>query len=114
MVDINTVLKAWECCNPLNRRCFKCPYEAICFHDSFDRVAIADMVRLLKEQEAEIERLKDKQPKKGTWEVKIRHHPYPDGQEYKKFRCSVCGNDVDDHEDSDFCPWCGADMRKDG
>lgn len=52
--------------------------------------------------------------KKGTWEVKIRHHPYPDGREYKKYCCSVCGNDVDDHEDSDFCPWCGADMRKDG
>ena len=55
-----------------------------------------------------------RKPKKGTWEVKIRRHHYPDGREYKKFRCSACGNYVDDHEDSDFCPWCGADMRKDG
>ena len=51
MADINTVLKAWECCNPFNRRCFECPYDADCFHDSFDRVAIADMVKLLKEQQ---------------------------------------------------------------
>ena len=59
MADINTVLKAWECCDPFNRRCFECPYEADCFHDGFDRVAIADMVRLLKEQEARIRELEE-------------------------------------------------------
>ena len=51
MADINTVLKAWECCDPFNRRCFECPYEDDCFHDNFDRVAIADMVKLLKKQQ---------------------------------------------------------------
>lgn len=60
---LDKVLKAWECCNPLNRRCFECPYEDDCFHDSFDRVAIADMVKLLKEQQAEIEKLKKENEK---------------------------------------------------
>ena len=50
MAELEKVIKAWECCNPFNRRCFECPYDADCFHDSFDRVAIADMVKLLKEQ----------------------------------------------------------------
>ena len=51
MTDLEKVIKAWECCNPFNRRCFECPYDADCFHDSFDRVAIADMVKLLKEKQ---------------------------------------------------------------
>ena len=53
MKKLEKVIKAWECCNPFNRRCFECPYDADCFHDSFDRVAIADMVKLLKEQKEE-------------------------------------------------------------
>lgn len=56
---LNKVLKAWECCNPFNRQCFECPYEDDCFHDGFDRVAISDMVKLLKEQQTEIKRLKE-------------------------------------------------------
>lgn len=48
---LDKVLKAWECCDPFNRRCFECPYEDDCFHDNFDRVAIADMVKLLKEKQ---------------------------------------------------------------
>lgn len=55
---LEMVIKAWECCNPFNRRCFECPYEDNCFHDGFDRVAIADMVELLKSQKKEIENLK--------------------------------------------------------
>ena len=51
---LDKVLKAWECCNPFNRRCFECPYEDVCFHDNFDRVAIADMVVLLKEQQTRL------------------------------------------------------------
>ena len=57
MAELEKVIKAWECCNPFNRRCFECPYDADCFHDSFDRVAIADMVKLLKEKQAEINKL---------------------------------------------------------
>ena len=60
---LDKVLKAWECCDPFNRRCFECPYEVDCLHDNFDRFAIADMVKLLKEQQAEIKRLKAEQPK---------------------------------------------------
>ena len=56
MAELEKVIKAWECCNPLNRRCFECPYDADCFHDNFDRVAIADMVKLLKEQKELLEK----------------------------------------------------------
>ena len=64
MAELEKVIKAWECCNPLNRRCFECPYDADCFHDSFDRVAIADMVKLLKEQKNLIDCLVEDQVKK--------------------------------------------------
>ena len=57
MDKLEKAIKAWECCHPFNRQCDKCPYDADCFHDSFDRVAIADMVKLLKEQQAEINKL---------------------------------------------------------
>ena len=92
MADIEKVIKAWECCNPFNRRCFECPYDADCFHDSFDRVAIADMVKLLKE----------KLPKSPTW------------RRGKAF-CGGCGGCLENKEQhsSDivssirFCKWCG-------
>ena len=61
---LDKVLKAWECCDPFNRRCFECPYEDDCFHDNFDRVAIADMVKLLKEQKNLIDGLIEDQLKK--------------------------------------------------
>ena len=51
---LDKVLKAWDCCDPFNRRCFECPYEDDCFHDGFDRVAIADMVKLLKAQQPRV------------------------------------------------------------
>ena len=54
---LDKVLKAWECCNPFKRRCLECPYEDDCFHDNFDRVAVADMVKLLKEQQEKIDGL---------------------------------------------------------
>ena len=57
MDKLEKVIKAWECCDPFNRRCFECPYDADCFHDSFDRVAIADMAKLLKEQQEKIDGL---------------------------------------------------------
>ena len=92
MEKLEKVIKAWECCNPLNRRCFECPYDADCFHDSFDRVAIADMVILLKE----------KLPKSPTW------------RRGKAF-CGGCGGCLENKEQhsSDivqsirFCKWCG-------
>ena len=92
MEKLEKVIKAWECCNPFNRRCFECPYDADCFHDSFDRVAIADMVKLLKE----------KLPKSPTW------------RRGKAF-CGGCGGCLENKEQhsSDivssirFCKWCG-------
>lgn len=108
MADVNTVLTAWECCNPLNRRCFVCPYENICFHDSFDRVAIADMVRLLKEQKAEIERLKEQKV------TTVKPH-YID--KYSKHficgvECGACHREISSKYN--YCPWCNAKLEKDG
>ena len=130
---LDKVLKAWECCDPFNRRCFECPYDADCFHDSFDRVAIADMVKLLKECDTveyalsvlrkhgwketddvpyPVELLKEQQPKKGHWKE----------NDDKNFQCSECGYEGLSFDDvfvyemklDKFCPNCGADMRKDG
>ena len=28
MDKLDKVIKAWECCNPFNRRCFECPYRS--------------------------------------------------------------------------------------
>ena len=69
MDKLEKVIKAWECCNPFNRRCFECPYDADCFHDSFDRVAIADMVKLLKEQQERIKVLEEEYIDIGTEEM---------------------------------------------
>ena len=67
MAELEKVIKAWECCNPFNRRCFKCPYDADCFHDSFDRVAIADMVILLKERQPRLLTLEEVKQAEVVW-----------------------------------------------
>jgi len=51
MPDREKVIKAWECCNPFNRKCKECPYEKDCYHDGVSRHMVADAVALLKEQE---------------------------------------------------------------
>ena len=96
MEKLEKVIKAWECCNPFNRRCFECPYDADCFHDNFDRVAIADMVKLLKEQQP-IVRCKDCRNSKVTKRIEgtYRH-------------CPILCADVDE----DF--YCGFGKAKDG
>ena len=81
MAELEKVIKAWECCNPFNRRCFECPYEDDCLHDNIDRVAIADMVELLKEQQAEIELLKQEKAdavKRITEEIDLNPAYEPD------------------------------------
>ena len=67
MDKLDKVIKAWECCNPFNRRCFECPYDADCFHDSFDRVAIADMVILLKERQPRLLTLEEVKQAEVVW-----------------------------------------------
>ena len=93
MAELDKVIKAWECCNPLNRRCFECPYDADCFHDSFDRVAIADMVKLLKERQPIVRCVNC-----------ISRIPAKDPD------CTVCNNPKSpcyqrEIRDSDFCAW---------
>ena len=94
---LDMVLKAWECCDPFNRRCFECPYENDCFHDGFDRVAIADMVKLLKESN---------RSKHGHWIVL-------QNCSNSGVYCSECMNKMFDRypmkkKFSQYCGHCGA------
>lgn len=59
MNEVENVIKAWNCCNPFDRKCKECPYEKDCYHDGISRHMVADAVVLLKSQQAEIERLID-------------------------------------------------------
>ena len=72
--------------------------------------AIDEIMELLKEQQAEIDRLKAEQPKKGHWKE----------NDDQNFQCSECGNEsfltFDDvfvygMKLQKFCSNCGADMR---
>jgi len=47
---------------------------------------------------------------KGEWIYKERHEHYPSGEKYTARYCGVCGR-RDHNEDSDYCGYCGADMR---
>ena len=58
MADVEKVIKAWNCCNPFNRKCEECPYEKDCYHDGISRHMVADAVAMLKSQQAEIEQMK--------------------------------------------------------
>ena len=78
MDKLEKVIKAWECCDPFNRRCFECPYDADCLHDSFDRVAIADTVKLLKEQQPIWNDASKRPPKEGRYLVWGLHEFTPD------------------------------------
>ena len=62
MANVEDVIKAWNCCNPFNRKCKECPYEKDCYHDGISRHMVADAVAMLKSQQAEIERLKSNKP----------------------------------------------------
>ena len=59
MNEVENVIKAWNCCNPFDRKCKECPYEKDCYHDGISRHMVADAVAMLKSKQAEIERLKD-------------------------------------------------------
>lgn len=56
MDDVENVIKAWDCCNPYNRKCKECPYEKDCYHDGISRHMVADAIALLKEQQAKIKK----------------------------------------------------------
>ena len=110
MADIEKVTKALECCSSCMHCLSGCPYD-----DDDDDIykctsALAkDALALLKEQ----------QPKKGHWQ------PYKYGDD-TWHQCSACGVadryiDIvkrDGYPDyrmvskRNFCPNCGADMRK--
>lgn len=132
MAELDKVIKAWECCNPFNRRCFECPYDADCFHDSFDRVAIADMVKLLKEQNSlmlaldqsnsaneylneEVDKLnallRQQQDEIAMLTKKAKSPTWRRGKAF----CGSCGGCLENKEKHSadivssirFCKWCG-------
>lgn len=59
MPNMEKVIKAWECCNPFNRKCKECPYEKDCYHDGISRHMVANAIALLKEQDADMIALKN-------------------------------------------------------
>lgn len=64
MDKTDKVLKGLECCGkkyPCNAWCKYCPYEPDCCHDSTCDLLIHDAISVIKEQQAEIERLKSKE-----------------------------------------------------
>lgn len=101
---LDKVLKAWECCNPFNRRCSECPYEDDCFHDNFDRVAIADMVKLLKDQKERIAVLEEEAKTKSTPQKVLNRKELADlivGE------CPLCGALFNNEICPTSCGWCG-------
>ena len=109
MADIKTVIKTLDHCIR-SKDCLKCEYLGKCKY--LDK----DVLELLKEQQAEIKRLKAEQPKHGHW---IEQEGF-DGDVY--YDCSVCGESwvtVEGTPEDNrmvFCPHCGAKMDepKDG
>ena len=53
----------------------------------------------------------EKEPKHGTWTEEFDESANPFFQ--RRWRCSAC-NDYNYYGRPDFCPCCGADMRKEG
>ena len=99
MPDRERVIKAWECCNPFNRKCNECPYEKDCYHDGISRHMVADALALLK-------------GKTGHWIEKTDYM----GDTY--YDCSACDESWMTIEGTpwingmNYCPHCGAKMEE--
>ena len=57
MADVENVIKAWNCCNPFNRKCKECPYEKDCYHDGISRHMVADALSVIEEQQGRIDNM---------------------------------------------------------
>ncbi len=68
MPDRKMVVKAWECCNPFNRKCNECPYEKDCYHDGISRYMVADAIALLKEQQKLIDDIMQRRANNGEFD----------------------------------------------
>ena len=114
MANVEDVIKAWNCCNPYNRKCKECPYEKDCYHDGISRHMVADAVKLLKAQQANLEAL-----------LPVLHGEWID-KTYQYIgscfaTCSLCGEGSSgyakdtgfgyDYSFPNYCPHCGAKME---
>ena len=109
MADIEKVIKGLEFCTSTTG-CKGCPYEDPC-HDIEQRILgeaiMRDALELLKEQQAEIERLKEQKPVKPIqFEKKSRITR-------DKYECGACGSS-EIYKEWDFCPWCGKPIDWEG
>ena len=133
-MDRERVLRAWECCNPFNRKCNECPYEKDCYHDGISRHMVADAIALLKEQDERLRKLqKDKD--KLCLEISEWKHKFHDRQikeqdgiipyiDIDEAKCPVCkvkltrqellGEDVLFEDFFDYCPHCGKSVLWEG
>ena len=53
------IVKALECCSQKDK-CFKCPYDLVCYDAEFKSILAKDALDLINRQKAEIERLKER------------------------------------------------------
>lgn len=105
---VKRVKKGLACCSTDAYKCDDCPYiQRQMFSNNctgYMKIC-ADAMSVIDELQAEIERLKERVPKKGEWlqtdkpDITAALHP----------NCSVCGKEVTNHYA--FCPFCGTDMR---
>ena len=100
MPDREKVIRAWECCNPFNRKCNECPYEKDCYHDGISRHMVADAIAMLKEQEAVEPSFKQDEKGIFVWCCgscgAYLYHIYEGidkAKEYAKF-CRQCGKPI--------------------
>ena len=95
-MDYSELVKALRCCATMTCKGDECKYMILGCHDCFPK--------LHDDAAAAIEELQAQLPKRGEWIF--------DGKfmELHKFRCSNCKRT--EFRMSDYCPNCGADMRK--
>lgn len=104
MADLDNTIKSLEHC-----------YKGECVYDDGERCPYVNISGCTKAMLSNaLELLKDQQPKKGEW---IEREDVS-GDLY--YDCSVCGESwviidgTPKENGMDYCPHCGADMRKDG
>lgn len=113
-MDMEKVIKAWECCNPFNRKCNECPYEKDCYHDGISRHMVADAVALLKEQQEQIDKLIEENASNAEMAEGLKEL-LKEQEAVEPFHKCI-GNEFSLIEDShyDYCPYCGKPITWEG
>ena len=108
MVDVETVIKALECCLLPVRKCKECPYDSYCYHESLCDVTMFNALDLLRKQQTEIGHLRKRLERKSKWIVNTKKY----GND--NYHCLLCGAVLEKEEETwhywQYCYHCGAHM----